>query len=92
MKHRKIIAIVICLAMALSMLAGCGSQNANNAVPANNTVPENSSGNENVAPVPVGPTDEELSKLSDITKANVKAVAATKSFTHTTAVCSTRHH
>ena len=78
MKHRKIIAIVICLAMALSMLSGCGAQNTNNVVPANNTVPENSSDSGNTVPVPAGPTDEELSKLADITKANAKAVAADK--------------
>ena len=78
MKHRKIIAVIMCLALALSMLAGCGTQNTNNVVPANNTVPENSADSGNTVPVPAGPTDEELSKLADITKANAKAVAADK--------------
>ena len=76
MKHRKILAILLCVALALSMLAGCGTP-ANN-TPANNGNEAQPSGNENTVPVPAGPTDEELSKLVDITKAGAQAVSADK--------------
>ena len=77
MSFRKTAALFICLVLALSMLAGCGAGNANNAVvPANNT--ENSAENENTLPVPAGPTEEEMTALADITKAGAQAVAVDK--------------
>ena len=76
MKTKKLIALLLCLALALSMLAGCGSNN--NAAPANNTNTENSANSGNTVPVPAGPTEEEMTKLNDITKAGAKTVAADK--------------
>ncbi|MBQ6670830.1 MAG: hypothetical protein IJM80_04305 [Firmicutes bacterium] len=77
MNIRKTAALLLCLALVLSMLAGCGAANTNNAaVPENNSNVENSSANENT--VPAGPTEEELSKLDDIAKAGAQAVAGDK--------------
>ncbi|MBQ1892146.1 MAG: hypothetical protein II164_07390 [Firmicutes bacterium] len=79
MNIRKTAALLLCLVLALSMLAGCGAANTNNAtVPENNSNVENSAGSENTVPVPAGPTEEELSKLDDITKAGAQAVAGDK--------------
>ena len=78
MKHRKMIAFLLCVALALSMLAGCGTPANNGAAPANNANTENSADSGNTVPVPAGPTDEELSKLTDITKAGAEAVAVDK--------------
>ena len=79
MNIRKTAALLLCLVLALSMLAGCGAANTNNAaVPENNSNVENSAGSENTVPVPAGPTEEELSKLDDIAKAGAQAVAGDK--------------
>ena len=79
MNIRKTAALLLCLALVLSMLAGCGAANTNNAaVPENNSNVENSAGSENTVPVPAGPTEEELSKLDDIAKAGAQAVAGDK--------------
>ena len=53
MNIRKTAALLLCLALVLSMLAGCGAANTNNAaVPENNSNVENSAGSENTVPVP----------------------------------------
>ncbi len=79
MDIRKTAALLICLALVLSMLAGCGAANTNNAVvPENNSNAAEPSGNENTVPEPAGPTEEEMTKLDDITKAGAQPVAADK--------------
>ena len=77
MRFRKTAALLICLALVLSMLSGCGAGNTAN-VPANNTNTENISDNTNTVPEPAGPTEEELTALKDIAKAGAEAVAVDK--------------
>ena len=79
MNIRKTAVLLICLALVLSMLAGCGAANTNNAVvPENNSNAAEPSGNENTVPEPAGPTEEEMTRLDDITKAGAQPVAADK--------------
>ena len=63
MRRPKITALLLCLALALSMLAGCGKN-----------APSNNAANN----VPAGPaiSEEEMAKLDDIAKAGAEAIAA----------------
>ena len=79
MKTKRMLALLLCLALALSMLSGCGARNSGNAeVPQNNTNAENSASTDNTVPAPAGPTDEEMTELADITKTGAKTVTVDK--------------
>ena len=82
MRPARLLAVLLCLAMALSLFAGCGSStpannSSNNAVPesnAANDVPANNSAD--TEPAAPAISEEEMAKLIDIAVSGAEAIAA----------------
>ena len=82
MRPVKLLAVLLCLAMALSLFAGCGNNTpANNA--SNNVVPENNTANDvpannsaDTEPAAPAISEEEMVKLIDIAVSGAEVIAA----------------
>ncbi len=75
MKFYKIIGIVLCLCLAAGSLAGCTQGGANTGTNGNAANASNSAG---IVKVQDGPTEEEMTRLADITLAGAEAIPADK--------------
>ncbi len=76
MKLRKILSLLMCLILCLSLLTGCGKKE--ETPPADDVGKDDVPPAENVDPVPAGPTEEEMTLLADISKAGAKPVKGDK--------------